>query len=78
MHAPTLSPHRRSNDLGRSRDAQVCALLEAHPATAAMLVGLGWFPSRAKALKRLRTLTRRRRIALVGSASRHAGRPEHV
>ncbi len=43
-----------------------------------MLVSLGWFPSTHKARKRLRRLVIRKRIRLVGTVCRHAGRPEHV
>ena len=53
-------------------------LLGAHPVTAAMLVHLGWFPNRKKALRRLRQLVKRKRIRLVGTVTRKAGRPEHV
>ncbi|MBW3608707.1 MAG: FCD domain-containing protein [Actinobacteria bacterium] len=44
----------------------------------AMLVGLGWFPSKNKALKRLGRLVKRGRIRLVGTVCRKPGRPEHV
>lgn len=53
-------------------------LLDAHPVTAAMLVQIGWFPTRSKALRRLRKLVLRRRIRLVGTVCRSHGRPEHV
>jgi len=49
-----------------------------HPVTAAMLVSLSWFPSKNKALKRLRRLVGRRRIRLVGTVCHKIGRPEHV
>ncbi len=65
-------------DMARRRDARVFWLLDMHPVTAEMLARLGWFPSKAKALKRLRVLARRRRVKQVGTVSRHAGRPEHV
>src|SRR2546423_4546487 len=74
----TLVQHRRSNAAARERDARVCWLLGMHPVTAAMLVSLGWFPNRNKALKRLRRLVVRKRIRLVGTVCRKAGRPEHV
>jgi hypothetical protein len=43
-----------------------------------MLASLGWFPSRGKALKRLRRLVARGRIRFAGTVSRKSGRPEHV
>src|SRR2546423_1567757 len=67
-----------STSFARARDARVCWLLSMHPVTAAMFVGLGWFPSKRKALTRLRRLCLRRRIRLVGTVCRKAGRPEHV
>lgn len=69
---------RRSIDFARERDARICWLLDSHPVTAAMLVQLGWFPSKNKALKRLRRLLLRKRIRLVGTVCRKLGRPEHV
>jgi len=69
---------QRSTEFGRQRDERVCWLLGQHPVTAAMLVTLGWFPSKNKALKRLRRLAARKRGRLVGTVSRRAGRPEHV
>lgn len=62
----------------RQRDARICWLLETHPVTAAMLVRLGWFPNKNKALRRLRRLVARKRIRLVGTVCRATGRPEHV
>jgi hypothetical protein len=76
--AHTLGPARSSNDLARERDARVCWLLEQHPVTADMLLRLGLFPNRAKALKRLRRLAEKKQVRLVGMVSRKAGRPEHV
>jgi hypothetical protein len=67
-----------SNHFARSRDARVCWLLSHHPVTAAILAALGWFPSAAKASKRLRRLVGRRKIRLVGTVCRKPGRPEHV
>src|SRR5439155_22285705 len=64
--------------LPRQRDSRTCWLLDMHPATAAMLVRIGWFPNTNKALKRLNRLVRRRRIRLVGTLSQKVGRPEHV
>ena len=69
---------RRSIVFSRERDAHVCWLLDHHPVTAAMLVALGWFPSRSKALKRLRRLAARKRIRFAGTVGRKLGRPEHV
>jgi hypothetical protein len=42
-----------------------------------MLVALG-FPNKNKALNRLRRLVEQRRVRVVGTVCRHAGRPEHV
>lgn len=81
MPATTAANHwpRLSLSHGPERDARVRRLLDMHPATAAMLVGLRWFPSKDKALKRLRTLTRRGAVRLVGTIARTGtGRPEHV
>jgi hypothetical protein len=49
-----------------------------HPVTAAMLVAIGWFPTKRKALRRLQRLAARRRVRVVGTVSRKPGRPEHV
>src|SRR5713101_6865060 len=73
-----LIPTGHGADFARQRDAMAGWLLESHPVTAAMLVSLGWFPSKNKALKRLRRLAQRGRVRLVGSVARKAGRPEHV
>jgi hypothetical protein len=62
----------------RERDARIGWLLESHPVTAAMLVRIGWFPSRNKALNRLNRLVRRKRIRLVGTVCGKVGRPENV
>jgi hypothetical protein len=67
-----------SNRYAKVRDERILWLLAQHPVTAAMLVDLGWFPNRNKALKRLRRLAQRRRIRLVGTVCRKTGRPEHV
>src|SRR5262249_21949144 len=64
--------------VARERDARICWLLEMHPVTAGMLVAIGWFPSKAKARKRLHCLARRGRIHLVGAVCQKHGRPEHV
>jgi hypothetical protein len=69
---------RHPNAFSRARDARVLRLLEGHPATAAMLVALGWFPTKGKALRRLRRLVERKKVRLVGTVSRKPGRPEHV
>ncbi len=76
-HASAGRPSN-SNHFARERDARVCWLLDTHPVTAAMLVRIGWFPTKNKALKRLRRLTARKRIRLIGTVSRKTGRPEHV
>ena len=68
----------RSIEFGRRRDARISWLLSMHPITAAMLVSLCWFPSKNKALRRLNWLVRRKRIQLVGTVCRKAGRPENV
>ena len=78
MSDPVSVHSRRSTALGRERDARICWLLSMHPVTAAMLVRLGWFPTRKKARKRLLRLAERRRIRLVGTVCRKVGRPEHV
>jgi hypothetical protein len=74
----TCSSPRESSAFCRQRDAKVLWLLGQHPMTAAMLAGLGLFPNRRKALKRLSRLRRRGRLRLVGTVSRRSGRPEYV
>jgi hypothetical protein len=74
----SASSRQRSNDIARARDARVRWLLEMHPVTASMLVRLGWFPSKNKALRRLNRLVEKGRVRLVGVVSRKAGRPESV
>src|SRR5437764_13481179 len=69
---------RHSLRFSRERDARVCWLLESHPVTAAMLVWIGWFPTGAKALRRLNRLARRGRVRLVGTVSLKPGRPAEV
>lgn len=77
--APLACPSpAESSAFARRRDERVVWLLGQHPVTAAMLVALGWFPTRAKALRRLRRLAARKRIRWVGSVARTGGRPEHV
>jgi hypothetical protein len=79
MADPEAPSCQRSNDFARWRDVKVIWLLGLHPVTAAMLVRLGLFPSRAKALRRLRRLAGRGRLRLVGTVCRNTpGRPEHV
>ena len=78
-----MSPHdehpkKHRLDLCCERDARICSLLATHPITAAMLVRLGWFPTKSKALRRLGILVRRGRIRLTGTVCRKPGRPEHV
>src|SRR5688500_446391 len=69
-----------SLEQSRLRDERICWLLQSHPVTAAMLVSLGWFPSKGKALRRLHRLAAKRRVRLVGSvcSEQKPGRPEHV
>src|ERR1700755_2234775 len=76
--APAFGTPRHSLAFSWARDEQILWLLSIHPVPAAMLVGLGWFPTRAKALKRLRRLTAKRRVRFVGTVCRALGRPEHV
>lgn len=76
--APAVGTPQRSLAYARARDARVVWLLATHPVTAGMLVALGWFPTRAKARKRLRRLAARRRVRFVGTVCRALGRPEHV
>ena len=73
----TASP-ANSNAVARSRDAAVLWLLSRHPATAAMLVGIGLFPNRKKAGKRLHRLVQRKKLRLLGTVSLKGGRPELV
>ena len=73
-----IGTRRRDHAFARKRDKRSCWLLSQHPATAALLVGLGWFPSAAKARRRLRRLVQKKRIRLVGTLARKIGRPEHV
>ncbi len=75
---PPFGSPRQSTAFARTRDERLLWLLGLHPMTAEMLVRIGWFPSRAKALKRLRRLAARGRIRFVGTVGRNGGRPEHV
>src|SRR5205807_226302 len=77
---PTTPPAgpRSSLAFARERDERVRWLLGLHPVTAAMLVDLGWFPTKRKALWRLGRLVKRRVVRIVGTVSRKPGRPEHV
>ncbi len=76
--ATALAVHRRSNDFAQVRDARILWLIETHPITAEMLVRVSLFPSKDKALRRLKRLVMRRRLHLVGTVCRKAGWPEHV
>ena len=68
MATPTDMPDRRQSiAFSRWRDARIRWLLECHPVTAAMLVQIGWFRMKSKALRRLQKLVRRRRVRLVGT-----------
>lgn len=75
---PAFGTPRQSLSYARARDAGIVWLLTMHPATAAMLVRIGWFPTRAKALRRLRRLAAKGRVHCVGTVCRRPGRPEHV
>ena len=75
---PAFGTRQRSLAYARVRDERVVWLLTMHPVTAAMLVGIGWFPTRAKARKRLRRLAAKGRVRFVGTVCRKLGRPEHV
>jgi hypothetical protein len=66
------------NAIARQRDAALLWLLSRHPATASMLVGIGLFPTRKKASKRLHRLAARRRLRLLGTVALKNGRPEHA
>lgn len=69
---------RYSIAFARERDARVLTLLTSHPVTAAMLVRLGWFPSKGTALRRLNRMARRHQIHVLGTVRRTVGRPENV
>jgi hypothetical protein len=73
-----INARRRIVAFSRERDARIAWLLETHPVTAAMLVQIGWFPNKNKALRRLGRLVRRKRVRLVGTVCQKAGRPENV
>jgi len=75
---PAFDNPQLSISFSRARDERIGWLLETHPVTAAMLVRIGWFPSKNKALKRLNRLVRRKRVRLVGTVCQKAGRPENV
>lgn len=76
----TLPLHRPEESAAYAliRDKNVISLLNTHPVTAAMLVSLGWFPTRKKARERLRVLTRSKQANRVGVIWRKAGPPENV
>lgn len=79
MVPPWTSPApEESSAFARRRDALIIALLENHPATAEMLVGLGWFPNRSKVVRRLTRLVARGKVRLLGTVAGRAGRPQHV
>lgn len=77
-HRPPPATSESPRDAWSGRDAAVCALLDAHPVTAAMLAHTGLFTGRSKALLRLKRLARRGRVRFVGTVRRHDGPPEHV
>jgi hypothetical protein len=76
--APGTSAQASSNLVARRRDALLLWFLLRHPSTAGMLAGIGLFPSRKKATRRLRKLERRRVVRCLGSVALKDGRPEHV
>jgi hypothetical protein len=76
--ATTLQPARNSNAVSHERDAKLLWFLSHHPATAGILAGIGLFPTRKKASKRLRRLAERRQVRLLGTIPFTGGRPEHV
>jgi hypothetical protein len=78
MTLTAFNDSRHSIAFSRERDARIAWLLETHPVTAAMLVRIGWFPSKNKALRRLNRLVQRKRIRLVGTVCEKPGRPENV
>lgn len=75
---PAFGSSRDSLVFSRARDTRICWLLDMHPVTAAMLVRIGWFEKKRKALKRLNRLVAKKRIRLVGTVCRKTGRPENV
>jgi hypothetical protein len=76
--APAFGPSRESLAYARARDQWIVWLVSTHPVTAALLASIGWFPTRAKALKRLRRLAAKGRVRFVGTVWRKVGRSEHV
>jgi hypothetical protein len=79
MDAIPATPDRESsNERGRRRDALLCWLLERHPATAGMLVGIGLFRTVTRSRKRLRRLVGKKCLRVLGTVSLGSGRPEHV
>jgi hypothetical protein len=75
---PSPDRPRSSNALAKARDARILWLLERHPATAGMLVEIGFFRSKSRASKRLRRIVSRKRVRLAGTVALREGRPEHV
>jgi hypothetical protein len=79
MEGTSSSPRpANSNAIARARDSQIRSLLEAHPATALMLVEAGFFPSVTRARKRLRRLVQKKELRIAGTVSLKDGRPQHV
>jgi hypothetical protein len=76
--APSTQRHGSSNAFARERDAAILWLLQRHPATAAMLVEIGLFRTKARASKRLRRLVRKRQLRVAGTISLKNGRPVHA
>jgi hypothetical protein len=67
-----------STTFARSRDAAILSLLDIHPVTASLLVGLELFPSKKKAQERLRRLQWKRHVLLVGTVAGRSGGAENV
>jgi hypothetical protein len=75
---PSTHRQEKPNAFARQRDARLLWLLARHPATARMLVEVGFFRSRARAGKRLRRLAAKKQLRLAGTVLLKDGRPEHV
>src|SRR5438105_3102808 len=73
-----IESHKSSNALARERDHRILWLLEHHPATAGMLVEIGYFASRKRALRRLHRLVMKKRLKIAGTVLLSNGRPEQV
>lgn len=78
MNLTTFDTSRQGHAYARARDERIEWLLDTHPVTAAMLVAIGLFPTKGKALRRLNRLVEKGSVLLVGTVCRNVGRPEHV